>query len=186
MFQSSFTAMNYYLKVINLIGVLPFGNGATESAPLMSNLEKPTSPDEENRRAQLQRWIDKHFQGRMVDFIASTNDGERQMNQGELSALLRNKTFGERRARSLEQLANMPRGYLDWTGDTSVPKQTKPAADAGTIWPFALVSYQRVMTLQSRLGSTLAREAIRDIDEQMDLVLTKWERRARRELQQAK
>jgi hypothetical protein len=42
------------------------------------------------------------------------------------------------------------------------------------------------MNLQSRLGPVLAREAIQDIDEQIDLVLTKWERRARRELQQGK
>lgn len=178
--------MNYYSKVMYLVGVLPFGNGATEFAPPMSSPEKPTKPDEENRRTQLQRWIDAHFQGRMVDFIASTNDGERQINQGELSALLRKKAFGERRARALEQQAGMPRGYLDWTGDAPVPKPMMPAADAGTTWPFALISYQRVMTLQSRLGPTLAREALQDIDEQMDLVLTKWERRARRELQQSK
>jgi hypothetical protein len=101
--------------------------------------------------------------------------------------LLRKKAFGERRARSLEQLANMPRGYLDWAEDAPVPKQGAPASDAGeTAWPFTLISYQRAMNLQSRLGPVLAREAIQDIDEQIDLILAKWERRARRDEKRSK
>ena len=67
--------------------------------------------DEENRRRQLQAWIDKKFGGKQVDFIKAI-----QGNQGEISALLRGaRVFGERKARSIEEAANMPPKYLEQT-----------------------------------------------------------------------
>ena len=62
------------------------------------------------RRARLKHWIDTRFNGRQADFIAAANE---RINQGEVSNLLKDKSFGEKRARRLEQQANMPEGYLD-------------------------------------------------------------------------
>lgn len=137
-----------------------------------------------NRRAQLKRWIDTHFGGSQTMFIASTNDGEKQINQGELSALLKNKSFGERRARSLEKQARMPAGYLDQVdqvttystvqenGHAALPPPPKP-----TGWPFVRVSLERIMKLKRGLGNHRGAEAITDIDETLELAVTKWERR---------
>jgi hypothetical protein len=44
------------------------------------------------------------------------------------------------------------------------------------IWPFALTSYGRVNALQRALGSRGYGEALKDLDNQLDIVLTKWER----------
>lgn len=80
-------------------------------------MQGPANPVDKlvaNRRRQLQLWIDEKYNSSQTDFIASTNDGIKQLNQGELSGLLRNKSFGERKARSLELMAHMPGGYLDW------------------------------------------------------------------------
>lgn len=66
------------------------------------------SPATASRRRNLARWIDLHFKGVQSNFVAATG-----INQGELSGLLRNKSFGEKRARSLEAAAGMPPGYLD-------------------------------------------------------------------------
>lgn len=66
------------------------------------------SPVVAYRRKRLQEWIDLHYHGVQSAFIAATG-----VNQGELSGLLRSKSFGEKRARRLEQQARMPDGYLD-------------------------------------------------------------------------
>lgn len=60
------------------------------------------------RRQRLKQWIDEHYGGKQAAFVASV-----EINQGELSGLLRNKHFGEKRARSLEQQAGMPHKWLD-------------------------------------------------------------------------
>lgn len=59
------------------------------------------------RRARLRAWIDEHFGGVQQDFVAAVG-----INQGELSGLLRDKSFGEKKARKLELAARMPAGYL--------------------------------------------------------------------------
>jgi|GEM_PF-836973 len=59
------------------------------------------------RRARLRTWIDVHHNGSQTAFVQKTG-----INQGELSGLLRFKTFGDGRAASLEQIADMPKGYL--------------------------------------------------------------------------
>lgn len=142
-----------------------------------------------NRRRQLQRWIDDKFGGIKVDFIASTNDGEKQINQGELSALLKTKSFGEKRARSLERQAQMPERYLE---SSLSPKEALSLAspiglnDPGPVanvaaykqlsWPFKLVSHRRLEDLQKSLGARRAAQALSDIDNQLELVVMKWER----------
>ena len=80
------------------------------------------------RRARLQEWIDLHYKGSKASFIAATG-----VNQGELSGLLKRKSFGEKRAATLEALAGMPSGYLV----NPLPESRKPAP-AGTAW----VAYQ--------------------------------------------
>lgn len=154
----------------------------------------PDDPAIATRRARLREWIDTHFGGSMTLFIASTNNGEKQMNQGELSALLRNKTFGERRARSLEAMAHMPPRYLE--GSTAVatddaahkvkePARATPFSKAGDAtakppvgWPFAKVSLARIVELKKQLGARNGAAAMQDIDETLELVVSKWERRA--------
>lgn len=59
------------------------------------------------RRARLRAWIDERHAGVQQGFIAATG-----INQGELSALLGSKSFGEKKARALELAAKMPDGYL--------------------------------------------------------------------------
>lgn len=61
-----------------------------------------------NRRARLNAWIDQYCDGKQALFIERTD-----INQGELSALLKQKSFGEKKARSLEEKAGMPKNWLD-------------------------------------------------------------------------
>jgi hypothetical protein len=162
-----------------------------------SQMLLPDDPAVTNRRARLREWIDTRFGGSMTLFIASTNNGERQMNQGELSALLRNKTFGERRARSLEAMAHMPPRYLDTPAQAGPSAQLAPAVAeeqkggytqskrntpehtaAPMGWPFSRVSLARIVALKKQLGPRTGTIAMDDIDELLDLVVSKWERRA--------
>ncbi|KIA81846.1 hypothetical protein QR66_02340 [Chromobacterium piscinae] len=69
----------------------------------------------QNRRARLRSWIGINCGDSQARFIAQTG-----INQGELSALLRTKSFGEKKARALEELAGMPKGWLDRQDDESV------------------------------------------------------------------
>jgi hypothetical protein len=141
-----------------------------------------------NRRAQLRRWIDDLFDGSQSAFIASTNDGDRQLNQGELSGLLKEKSFGEKRARTLEALAHMPQHYLDSTVAPSEARQQRAAIaseprpqyaavpDRVPSWPFVLVSAERLTQLKRALGPKAGSEAISDMDAQLQIVMEKWER----------
>ena len=145
----------------------------------------------ENRRVRLRRWINEHCGGSQVQFIATTADGEKQLNQGELSGLLKSKSFGEKKARSLEVQAGMPLGYLD-ESDTvrmtyGLGSQTVAEATGTNVvpakamrWPFLSVSYSRLMSLKNALGPRASAEALRDIDEHLDILVTKWERSAAR------
>lgn len=135
----------------------------------------------ENRRIQLRKWIEQHFCGSQALFIAATNNGEKQINQGELSGLLREKSFGERRARSLEKQAGMPAGYLDDQSKSLIKKsagintQTNIAATTG--WPFSKVSLRRILDLKADLGVRKGIEAMHDIDDTLEVAVMKWEQR---------
>lgn len=133
-----------------------------------------------NRRSRLKLWIDTNCDGSQKLFIASTNDGERQINQGELSGLLRNKSFGEKRARALERQARMPPGYLDAGSpvhDTPPPAAPRAFPDASESWPFKKVSPARLAELKQRLGQQKFAAAIDDMDELLESTVIKWERR---------
>ena len=60
------------------------------------------------RRRNLRQWIDERYGGQQCRFVEAT-----AINQGELSALLKNKSFGEKKARKLEATAAMPAMWLD-------------------------------------------------------------------------
>jgi len=62
----------------------------------------------ELRRKRLRDWIARHYQGKQVRVINKTG-----INQGELSGLLKHKVFGEKKARSLETMLEMPPFWLD-------------------------------------------------------------------------
>ncbi|MHC5224523.1 LexA family protein [Ignatzschineria sp. LJL83] len=68
------------------------------------------------RAENLKAWIDEYYGGKQAAFIEKTG-----MNQGELSALINGRrVFGERKARSIEELADMPNMYLEQTEQSEV------------------------------------------------------------------
>lgn len=85
---------------------------------------KPTTRNEvvELRRKNLRQWIRDHYKNQ-AEFVS-----RHELNQGEISALMRDKAFGEVKARNLEQICNMPHMYLDGADEPkfsrlrSVPK----------------------------------------------------------------
>ena len=97
----------------------------------------PNDDDVENRRAQLLRWIEEHYGGVRARFVEAT-----EINQGELSGLLSKKSFGEKRARSLEIQAGMPPKYLEQRAEksTNVVYAGESRASYGGDWPFKRVT----------------------------------------------
>ena len=156
---------------------------------MLQTMLPPDDPIVANRRARLRAWIETRFGGSHAMFIASTNNGEKQLNQGELSGLLRSKSFGERRARSLEAMAHMPPRYLDDMSETTSMAPTceekpprfnppdHPQLPPPTGWPFSKVSLARLVGLKKALGPKIGAAAMEDIEETLDFVVTKWERR---------
>jgi len=65
------------------------------------------------RRAQLRLWIDTHCQGLQINFLESCLKNNYELSQSELSGLLKEKSFGEKKARAIEVGAGMPIGFLD-------------------------------------------------------------------------
>jgi phage repressor protein C with HTH and peptisase S24 domain len=74
-------------------------------------MTKADTPIVALRRAKLRKWIEDHHAGIQAQFVTNTG-----INQGELSGLLGKKSFGEKRAASLEAAAGMPAGYLSQEG----------------------------------------------------------------------
>jgi len=99
-------------------------------------IELPTS---EARRARLREWIDTRFGGSQSAFAIRAG-----VNQGELSGLLKNKSFGEKRAASLEAAARMPPGYLVHPLDTHKPSVTAHQGDTED-GEYLAVPYKDVM-----------------------------------------
>ncbi len=60
----------------------------------------------DHRRARLAQLIEQY--GSQAEFVRQTGE-----NQGEISALLKNKSFGEKKARKLEEKLKLPAGWLD-------------------------------------------------------------------------
>lgn len=89
--------------------------------------------DATNRRLRLRQWIDDHFGGSQSAFIT-----EHRLNQGEISALLKDKSFGSVKARNLETATGMPVRYLDSRDDVapspvSVPLSRRELLPSGYV-----------------------------------------------------
>lgn len=63
---------------------------------------------QEVRRRRLKQLITDRYAGSQAKLIEETGE-----NQGEISALLRTKSFGEKKARKLEQKLNLTAGWFD-------------------------------------------------------------------------
>lgn len=77
------------------------------------------------RRQRLRQLIQERYGDSQARFIDETGE-----NQGEISGLLRTKSFGEKKARNLEKKVGLPAGWLDTplqAGDQVQPTE-KPAA----------------------------------------------------------
>lgn len=77
------------------------------------------------RRKRLKQVIDEKFSGKQTRLVEATG-----INAGELSALMRDKPFGEKKARSLEKQAGLPGGYLDRPFDQKREQSAKPLGNA--------------------------------------------------------
>ncbi len=88
----------------------------------MSTRSEAAVRDAENRRARLRQWIDENFGGVQAAFVA-----RHSLNQGEISALLKDKSFGSVKARNLEAKTGMPERYLDaMAGDEVASTPSEP------------------------------------------------------------
>ena len=76
---------------------------------------KPDTPAVATRRRRLREWIEERHAGSQAAFAAATS-----INQGELSLLLKDKSFGEKRAATIEAAAGMPAGYLSGEGRAEI------------------------------------------------------------------
>lgn len=68
-----------------------------------------------NRRVRLTRLINERYESQ-ADFVAKTGE-----NQGEISALQKEngKSFGEKKARKIEEKCSLPNGWLDIPDDSA-------------------------------------------------------------------
>jgi len=87
------------------------------------------------RRLNLRQWIADKYGGQQSRFAEAAS-----VNQGELSSLLKNKSFGEKKARKIEQAASMPDMWLDTLHDTgragtgpNNPKESRKMTAISTI-----------------------------------------------------
>lgn len=86
---------------------------------------------------------------------------------------------------------DLPLGTALPSGQQSIPAAahiaaTPAPADQSSVvkiagkftWPFKQVTYRRLLALRSMLGPKLGADAFHDIDELLDVAVTKWERLA--------
>lgn len=124
------------------------------------SISRIDSPETAIRRVMLRRWIDEQCQGLQTTFIESTGkNGGKEINQGELSGLLKSKSFGEKKARALEKASGMPAGYLNpaMPSHWKPPKAPLTAKEGGDAygWPFSQITmweYQNLLTDDDRAG----------------------------------
>lgn len=88
-------------------------------ASMVTTTRDSTVPDA--RRAALRAWIDTRFAGSQAAYIEDARRRRVKLNQSEISQLLGSKSFGEKKARTLEQQSGMPDGYLVHATGTSSP-----------------------------------------------------------------
>lgn len=79
---------------------------------------------QEIRRARLALLIKEKFNESQAEFVSATGE-----NQGEISGLLKKKSFGEKKARKLEAKAGLTSGWLDTPLDA--PSDSQPGKVEG-------------------------------------------------------
>ncbi|PHM20955.1 MAG: hypothetical protein CK604_00660 [Curvibacter sp. PD_MW3] len=92
----------------------------------------------DTRRTKLRSWISTHCQGLQSEFLVSCARNGYELSQSELSGLLRQKSFGEKKARAIEKGAGMPINYLD-TPEVAGPltlELREPSPAPYLAWPF--------------------------------------------------
>lgn len=104
------------------------------------------------RRGRLKKWIDDNFYGSQVAFINDCALRDHHINQGELSGLLKEKSFGEKKARSLEGIAKMPAGYLDTPLDGAVIRPAQKLAKAD-MWTAEILRIVRSLKAGQKEGA---------------------------------
>lgn len=99
-------------------------------------------PTTDTRRAKLRIWINLHCNGTQSEFLTSCANNGYELSQSELSGLLRQKSFGEKKARAIEKGAGMPLRYLDTpdgyaaTQPSAPPEVREPSPSGRWTWPF--------------------------------------------------
>lgn len=138
------------------------------------------------RRNRLRKWIADHCDGLQVKFIEKCAARGHHLNQGELSGLLNKKSFGEKKARSIEAMAGMDVGWLDLDdstrAETALPHASEPLREysvPASDWPFTRVPYSRLSALIRHLGPKQARELIDTLDQQIEATVFLWENKPR-------
>ena len=97
------------------------------------------------RRHNLRQWIMRLHGGQQAAFAAAV-----AINPGELSSLLKNKSFGEKKARKIEQAAGMPAMWLDSNHDDL------PAATSSTSLPEANTTMSTISPIPDILADIKA------------------------------
>jgi SOS-response transcriptional repressor LexA len=106
---------------------IPFGYLLIGNNGQLLGMDKINEKTVLNRRLRLKLWLDMHFQGQQSAFIEATG-----INQGELSGLLKSKSFGEKKARTIEKQAGMPYHWLEEISkNTSEPASNVMPMDRG-------------------------------------------------------
>lgn len=104
------------------------------------------------RRRRLREWIDDHCNGLQAAFMDRCAKNNYLISQSELSGLLKKKSFGEKKARSIEIGAGMPAMHLDLAVTMSAADHMEAARKVQRIdrvsesprnhfspWPFSLI-----------------------------------------------
>jgi len=136
-----------------------------------------------NRTKKLRAWIDANCRGAQVDFISQCSNRAYEISQGELSGLLKAKSFGEKKARAIERGAGMPLGYLDAPVDGAKTYTL-------TVWPFKAIKeseyqlldpqqradiekYVRLQIASQAAAGAAKKNQVQDIPETLGLPLPK-------------
>lgn len=92
------------------------------------------------RRARLAQLIRERYDGSQARFVDETGE-----NQGEVSGLLRAKSFGERKARKLEAKCQVPAGWLDIEDEEAARKALR--TDKESVTPSTLRPLRTELTV---------------------------------------
>ncbi|WP_223165154.1 hypothetical protein, partial [Massilia frigida] len=84
---------------------------------------------QDTRRERLRQLITERYKSQ-ADFVAATGE-----NQGEVSALLKDKSFGEKKARKLEVKCGLPEGWLDEGENASQASPAEGRQEGGSSDP---------------------------------------------------